>query len=63
MECSKKHQSQALWESKRPTRWPCTRPPVSLQSRVCVSSVKEICEAACRAVLWEPFTAAVCLLS
>ena len=27
-----KAQSQVLWESERPTPWPCTRPSVSLQS-------------------------------
>lgn len=30
--------------------------------RVCIFAIKEIWEAACRAVLWEPFTTAVCLL-
>lgn len=37
-----KHQSQAPWESNRPTCWPCTRPPVSSSLWVCIFSIKEI---------------------
>lgn len=54
VECSRRHSPRPCGSQRGPPHGPAQGLQCLSSLRVCVFSIKEIWEAACRAVLWEP---------